>query len=268
MNSILIGLLTVIAGTALSVAGMLIVRKRVGVETLVSYHEVAGYLLSVVGTLYAVLLGFIIVGAMQHIQELRILAEDEASGVANIFLLANGLPSEPRLLIRKQCHDYTYAVVNEEWKQMENGGFSPNAFAHCRELIRLVTEFKPADAHQEGIQGQLLSEICEMTSKRRIRLVNAAHGMAPAMWVVLVSGGMFTVLFTYFLGVTHLRAQILMTTLVSLTLALNLFVLSILNSPFSGDLAVRPDSFRLNLAIFEHFADAKIPTKSDLQSHH
>lgn len=49
------------------------------------------------------------------------------------------------------------------------------------------------------------------------------------MWVVLISGGLFAVLFTYFFAVTQVRAQILMTALVSLTLALNLFVLSILN---------------------------------------
>ncbi|MFN8659252.1 MAG: hypothetical protein U0105_23165 [Candidatus Obscuribacterales bacterium] len=83
MNALIIGMVAVVVATGLSVAGMLIVRKRVGVATLITYHEVAGYLLSVVGTLYAVLLGFIIVEAMQHIQDLRVLAEDEASGVAH-----------------------------------------------------------------------------------------------------------------------------------------------------------------------------------------
>lgn len=264
MSSLWVGLIAVIVGTFLSVCGMLVVRKKVGVETLITYHEVAGYLLSVVGTLYAVLLGFIIVEAMQHIQDLRVLVEDEASGVANIFLLANGLPSERRLKIRKQCHDYAYAVVHDEWQEMERGGYSTQAFGHIRSLIKEITEFKPQDPQQEGIHAQMLSEICDTSAKRRNRIVNAAHGMSPVMWVVLISGGMFTVLFTYFFGVTHLRAQVLMTTLVSLTLALNLFVLSILNSPFSGDLGVKPDSFVLNVALFEHFDDVKIPSKGEL----
>lgn len=257
-------MVAVVVATGLSVAGMLIVRKRVGVATLITYHEVTGYLLSVVGTLYAVLLGFIIVEAMQHIQDLRVLAEDEASGVANIFLLSNGLPSDTRNTLRRECVSYAEAVAFDEWPQMERGAFSPKAFGACRDLIRTITEFKPQDSQQEGIQNQLLSEICDMSSKRRIRIVNAGHGMSPIMWVVLISGGLFTVLFTYFFAVTQVRAQILMTTLVSLTLALNLFVLSILNCPFSGDLGVKPDSFRLNIILFKHFDDAGIPTKEQL----
>lgn len=264
MNSLLIGMVAVALATGLSVGGMLFVRKRVGVETLTTYHEVAGYLLSVVGTLYAVLLGFIIVEAMQHIQDLRVLSEDEASGVANIFLLSNGLPSTTKITLRKQCLSYAEAVAFDEWPEMERGSFSPRAFTECRDLIKTITEFKPADAQQEGIHNQLLSEICDMASKRRIRIVNAGHGMSPIMWVVLISGGLFTVLFTYFFAVTQVRAQILMTTLVSLTLALNLFVLSILNCPFSGDLGVKPDSFRLNIILFKHFEDSVIPSKEQI----
>lgn len=141
--------------------------------------------------------------------------------MSHIFLLSNGLPSDTRNTLRKECVSYAEAVAFDEWPQMERSAFSPKAFGACRDLIRTITEFKPQDAQQEGIQNQLLSEICDMSSKRRIRIVNAGHGMSPIMWVVL-------------------------------------------NCPFSGDLGVKPDSFRLNIILFKHFDDAVVPTKEQL----
>ena len=91
MNTSLQALLVIVFSCVLSVGGMLVVRRRVPYETLASYHEVAGYLLSIIGTLYAVLLGFVVVDAMTKVQEARITVEQEANAVANVFLAADGV---------------------------------------------------------------------------------------------------------------------------------------------------------------------------------
>ncbi len=93
--------------------------------------------------------------------------------------------------------------------------------------------------------------MCRTAESRRTRLVSAQMGVQPILWAVLIVGGLFTVLFTYFFGVESIRAQIIMTTLVALTLALNMFLVFVFGSPFTGDLAVRPDAFKLNLKIYE-----------------
>src|SRR5471030_2568278 len=128
MNSYLLGFLVVTITTSLSVLGMLFVRSRVSLATLVSYHEVAGYLLSVVGTLYAVLLGFVIVDTMQHVQDVRGLVSMEASGLANIFLCSEGLPVAKSTAIRKLCHEYAEEVIDDEWQTLRQGKYSQKTF--------------------------------------------------------------------------------------------------------------------------------------------
>src|SRR5579885_578248 len=59
MNAIVLSFLVVVGSTVLSVAGMLFVRKRFPIPQLREHHEVAGYLVGIVGTLYAVLLGLV-----------------------------------------------------------------------------------------------------------------------------------------------------------------------------------------------------------------
>jgi hypothetical protein len=258
VNSYVFGFLTISATTLLAVLGMLYVRDRVSVVVLRNYHEVAGYLLSVIGTLYAVLLGFVVVDAMGHVQDLRVLVDQEASGCANIFLCSNSLPEPQRTKIRTLCTEYAEAVVNEEWQTMKTGKYSPHAFRIVWSLWKEIVDYKPTGQFDSNVHQQLLNEICNMTQNRRTRIVSAKHGVAPILWVVLLVGGTFTVLFTYFFGVENVNAQIVMTVLVSLTLSLNVFLVFIFGSPFSGDLSVQPDSFKLDLLIFKYF-DAGVP---------
>ena len=258
MNAYLTGATAVTLATLLSIAGMLAVRKRVGVQQLSRYHEVAGYLLSVVGTLYAVLLGFVVVEAMQHTQDLRVLVDQEAGGLCNIYLCANGLPKEKKAIIQKTCDEYADAVINDEWPSIKHGTYSVKAFNRVWVLWKEISTYAPVTETEKTMHSQLTSEICSMTQNRRTRIVSASHGTNPLMWTVLIVGAVFTVIFTYFFGVENIKAQIIMTTLVSLTLSLNIFLVFVFGSPFGGEYIVQPDSFILDRMIFKNF-DSGVP---------
>lgn len=259
MNSLPTGLVFVIVSTALAVGGMLLVRRRFGVASLVGNHEVAGNLLSIIGTLYAVLLGFVIVDAMERQQELRVIVEQEANGVANIFLLAHGLPPSMRAPIQQDCSSYTEAIINEEWVAMDRGTYSPRALQSVWGMWRNITELKPTTTPEQTIHDKLLDQISQVADMRRIRIVSAVHGIAPEMWTILILGGSFTVIFTYFFAVQNLKVQLLMTSMVSLTLALNVLLLFLYGSPFSGALALRPDAWKLNVQMFQIYRQGKVP---------
>ena len=253
MNSYANGLIFVFISTVLAVGGMLLVRRLYGVEKLTSYHEVAGNLLSIIGTLYAVLLGFVIVDAMERQQELRIIVEQEANGVANVFLIANGLTDDKREKIQHNCATYASAVINQEWAAMNGGTYSPAALQSAWALWTTITELKPSSTEETTLHDKLLDQLALISDNRRIRIVSSAHGVPPAMWFILIVGGSFTVIFTYFFAVHSLRVQLLMTTLVSLTLSLNVLLVFLYGSPFTGELAVKPDAFKLDLLIFQAY---------------
>lgn len=251
MNAFLIGFVFVLITTALSVLGMLYVRKTVGVQKLMQYHEVAGNLLSIIGTLYAVLLGFVVVDTMQHVQDLRVLVEQEANGIANIYLCSKVFEPKDKEEIRELCHTLVQNVVEDEWPAMQQGKFSPKAFQSAYLLWNRILAVEPKTELQKNAQAQILGEMCKTAESRRTRLISSRLGVQPILWVILIVGGLFTVIFTYFFAVESLKAQLIMTTLVALTLALNMFLVFVFGSPFSTDLAVRPDAFRLNLKIYE-----------------
>ncbi|MBX9721305.1 MAG: hypothetical protein K2X81_07925, partial [Candidatus Obscuribacterales bacterium] len=67
MTAALDGIYIVGGSTLLALAGMFIVRRKIARSTLEACHEVGGILLSVIGTLYAILLGLIVVNAQAKV---------------------------------------------------------------------------------------------------------------------------------------------------------------------------------------------------------
>jgi hypothetical protein len=98
-----------------------------------------------------------------------------------------------------------------------------------------------------------------MTQNHRTRVISSTRAVAPVMWMVLITGGIFTVIFTYFFGVANIKAQALMTILVAMTLSLNVYLVWAFGSPMSADLGVTPGPFQLDLLIFQSFKGGDMP---------
>lgn len=250
MGAVLFGIIVVGLSTALAVVGFLVVRRRVNPSELMQHHDVADPLLSVIGTLYAVLLGFLVADAMTKYQAARATVDAEANSLADVFRLAGGLPPSLGEKVHKLCIDYSDAVIAEEWNAMENGMASPKAWESMRKMWNAVLAYEPDGDRQTTIYAQLVDELSQLGDARRTRLVTARTKLPAALWVVLMAGAVSTIVFTYFFGTKNKRAQIVMTMLVSVCLSLNIFLLLVYNSPFVGDLKVPPDAFSIERELF------------------
>ncbi|HEY9715788.1 MAG TPA: hypothetical protein V6C72_20105, partial [Chroococcales cyanobacterium] len=189
-----------VLAVVLSIVGLFGIRKALSVETLRSYHEVSGPMLAIIGTLYAVVLGFIVVDALNSFQKARVLVEQEANALADIFHLANGFPADNRQKAQTLCLDYTNAILNDEWQQMGSGRFSVKAADDMHDLWDEVIQLVPKNSREETLYSTMLNQMGVLSDCRRTRLVTATHVFDPIIWGVLITGGVFTIVFTYFFG--------------------------------------------------------------------
>jgi hypothetical protein len=244
------GCLLVLGSALIAVVGLLITRKLLDLEQLKSSHEVGGYLLSVIGTLYAVLLGLVVVDSMQRFQHAREVTEREANNLADVFLLSSTLPEPKRSEVRQACIDYSEDVINEEWRNMDNGVYCPKARKAAIELIKRTMDFEPKTESEKALFPIMVSEATQVWENRRVRINMAVNGIPAAEWAVLIIGAVVTVFFTYFFGINNLRLQITMTSMVAMLISLNLDLVLLFGYPFSGDLSIHVDSFQLDRNIF------------------
>lgn len=250
-NPYLIGFLVMFVVSALAVGGMLIVRRLVGVETLKSFNEVAGNSFQVVGTFYAVLLGLIVVDAMTNMTDLRGVIEQEANAVADVYILARGLPEAEQKQIKALAVSYVDTVIDDEWEAIKKGQISTKAIGHVSGMWNVLIDFKPTADDQKDIRQMSLDRVSELGDNRRARLIASAHGVSTELWTVLLIGGVLTLGFSYFLGLSSVIGQALMTVVIASTLALNVYLVFLFGYPFSGAYCVEPDGFVVNRVMFK-----------------
>jgi len=239
-------------GVLLAVGGLVLVRKFVDHRALEAHHDVATPFMSAIGTLYAVVLGFIVVDSLNSFDRARLTVAQEANALHDIFHLAGGLQSKDRNMVRQACQDYCKAVCEKEWDTMENGHMSSEARTSMAQLWDIVTNVRPNTQTEIDDHNAILTQITRVGDCRDQRRIMAEPSGDPIVWAVLLIGAIIMIVFTYFFGIANMRAQILMTILVTVVLSLNLIIVSLFGYPFSGDVKVSEEPFRFNIEHFKH----------------
>src|SRR6202034_614645 len=85
------------------------------------HNDLIGWQLSVLGTTYAVILGFMLYTVWTEFSAATLNANLEASSLRNLFRLSEGLPAQSRVQLAQEIRAYADAVVNEDWPQMARG---------------------------------------------------------------------------------------------------------------------------------------------------
>lgn len=245
------GVVLVLGSAVLAVIGLLVTRKIIDLDRLRSSHDVGGYLLSVVGTLYAVLLGLVVVDAMSKFSLAREVTEREANCLADVYVLAQCLPEKKRDEVRAICVSYAKAVIDTEWADMDEGAYCPVAHQTAVDLMQSLINIEPISENQRALFPIMASEAGDMWKARRQRINMALNGIASAEWFTLIVGGAITIFFTFFFGLENLKLQIAMTAMVAVLISLNVYLVALFGYPFSGDLKIGTEAFRIDQSIFD-----------------
>lgn len=202
-------------------------------------------MLGVVGTLFSVLLGLLVAGAIERYHDVKVEVENEANGVGNIFRLAKGLDDRDRLRLRGLCREYSTYVVDEEWKLMQEKKTSPQAQDRYNKLWEACVSVMPNGDREVNLHSAILENMDTVGTNRRARIIACTTSMPVTLWAVIICGSAITIAFTYLFTVKMGALHWMMTGLVAVSLGLNIWLLAAYSTPFSGDLQLQPQGFQL-----------------------
>lgn len=213
------------------------------------HNDRAGFILAVIGVIYAVLLAFVAIGTWERFQQAEARSYDEASAVATVYRDAGSFPQGARL--RKTIRAYVFSVINVEWPRMKRGQRSELSNALLEAADRDVRSL-PADSPRlQNIAAQMLSAMDTALADRRARLTIDSSGISRIMWTTLIAGAVVTVAFTFLFGFDQTLMQQLMIGGLSFLIGLVLFLIVALDYPFRGSISVEPEAFRALLEGFK-----------------
>jgi Protein of unknown function (DUF4239) len=254
MSAWILGLLVVGATVGLAIGGMLLVRRSVTLSTLESHNEVAGFIYSVVGVVYAVLLAFIAIVVWQQHTTVQTQVEQEAIELGDLYRNAQVFPEEVRTRLQNQIRAYSRIVVEKEWPAMAKGETSADAWAALNQLWRVYQQLEPRNDYESVWYSKSLDRLDQVGDYRRLRLLSNRAAVPVLMWVVLLATGVITIGFSFFFGTQNSSAQALMIAALSATIALVLFLIWALNHPFAGLVRVEPAAFHQLWSIIDQWA--------------
>jgi uncharacterized membrane protein YraQ (UPF0718 family) len=226
----------------LAVGGLILVERLVPTGVRRQHNDVAGFIYAVLGVVYAVLLGLMVVAVWEEWNQAAQTADEEASSLSEIFWLADRMPKSEGRHTQELARSYARVVINEEWPLMEQENSSPKAWDLLDEIRVDLQSFEPSTQGQQVLYEQ---------DARRDRLLEAEQGLPAILWIVLIVGGIIVVSFTYLFGLDSTLVHLLMVAALALIISLVLFTVAALDYPFKGDITIGPDAMEQVLGRFE-----------------
>jgi hypothetical protein len=219
-----------------------LLRRRIPHERFRRNNEVAGFIYAVLGVIYGVVVGLVLLAVYEDFARTNDAIDREANAYADLWRDAVAFPGPVRTRVHRELSRYADAVVTEEWPAMRNGGSSDAANRALDDLYTTYASFEPPSEAARVWYAEALSKLNQMGEHRRFRLLKSAASIPAVLWVALLVGGFVTVGFALFFSAEGVHAQLAMTGSLATVIALVLFTVLVLDNPFSGTGSLHPDA--------------------------
>jgi hypothetical protein len=231
-------LLVFVVPTGLAMLICAMIRRRVSLEKLSANNEVAGFKFAVLGVLYAVLLGFVVVVVWEKFHDAETAVERQAGAIATLFRLSQGLSQNQGGALRHDLEIYVRTTIDKEWPAMAAGESSAESTEALNKVYAAVLSTSPNGVHAEALISGMLTELDSLSEARRTSISLGEGAVPDVLWSALLFGAGATIGFTFFFGTNSARAQVIMTGLLTFVVFVMLWVVVVINHPFTGPVSV------------------------------
>jgi hypothetical protein len=257
-----VGIIVLTVGLAL--LGLIVVRRQVPLKTLKENQDVAGFVIAVVGVIYAVLLAFVVVIVWEDFGSADTTANNEAAAVGDLYRDAVGIGGAQGSHLKTAVQVYAMSVVDSEWPHMavHQSGSGDTEYALNAVWSDINHLSEPANATGGDFVQEAIRDASTATEERRSRILESNSQIPGTLWAVLIVGAIVTIAFTYLFGVDTLWHHALMVAALATLIALSLLVILTLNLPYTGDVAVKPEAMHNAIDSFNGMSSIGSPPKT------
>jgi hypothetical protein len=233
------------AAVVIATAGLSIVRRLVRAETLKKHNEIAGFVFGVLGAAYGVLLGF----AVLQVWEQWSAAEDRAAveeGLAESIHrhVLNYPDAEAARPLLAQYERYVHSVIHVEYPAMAKHRLDQINDDEFQAVWATAGQLRPASFPEQAGFSNIFTLLGDLAVHRELRLQSARGEVPTPLWYALLIGGFGTIAFSWLFTAERFSMQTVMVSALAIALVLPLYVIVLLNHPFSGSVRIEPESYR------------------------
>jgi hypothetical protein len=209
------------------------------------YNDLIGWNLSILGTTYAVIVGFMLYAVWNNFGLAEVNADTEANALVNLYRLADGLPAEQREQVKEAARAYAEAVVEKDWPAMARG-YEGTLASHDADLKiwRIFMAVKAIAPAELTAENHAFYELRSVAEHRHLRQLQSVSRLPGVLWVVLIVGGALTVMSSCMFGSESSSLHGFQVFAFSLLVALALVAIADIDRPYQGSVHVSNTPFK------------------------
>ena len=230
--------------TSFALFGVYLVRKTYSADVLKENHEVAAIIFNAFGLFYGVMVAFVVFATWNGYDEATKNLQMEASEALDIFHSAESFPDPANKIIQQGLRDYVASVYNDEVQRMSQGEIGVYSGGAHASLRTLFSQMDATSIPNRELYAESLRCLNNLAQYRRMRIFAGNDTVPPVIWLVLLVGGVFAVSYTFFFGMKNIKAQYLLTATLTVMISSILFLIYVLDHPFTGTSKVSLEPLR------------------------
>jgi len=246
------------ATVALAFAAAIATRALFDINQLAADTGLTTTVYQVIGTIYAILLAFVVSGIWQNFSGAMTTVHVEADALMSLMHISEVFSKkEDTKEIHAAVHSYAKMVIDEEWQELVR---LARGYITAKDLIVFpgsvlalmgaVQSREPLSAREITVFEQALVKLNNWLDARRERLQSARGGNAAALWPLLIAGAIVLFAFhgLFVANATEVWAALLLGP--SLVVGISFYLIFSLDSPFTGTLSadLGPFQYVVNLS--------------------
>ncbi|MDQ2834369.1 MAG: DUF4239 domain-containing protein [Acidobacteriota bacterium] len=217
-----------------SILFMLVLNRLWPQEQRRVHNDLIGWQLGILGTTYAVILGFMLYTVWTTFGEANLDTDLEANALRNVYRLAEGLPAPQRAHLQDLSRAYADAVLTKDWPAMAQGRIPEESHLINQNMWKTLMSVKSATPSEITAEDHAISELSALTEHRRTRLLQSAYHLPAIFWCVLIAGGLLTIASASLFGSGNSLLHALQVFSLTLLITLVLLAISDVNLPYRG----------------------------------
>jgi Protein of unknown function (DUF4239) len=210
-----------------------------------THNDLIGWQLSILGTTYAVIMGFMLYAVWNNFGLAELNADTEANALVNVYRLADGLPTTQRDQLRQAARAYAAVVLDHDWPEMAQG-YEGRLASHDADtrMWGILMSVKAASPTEITAEDHALYELSAVAEHRRIRQLQSVSRLPGVLWFVLIIGGALTIMSSCMFGSESSWLHSLQVFAFSFLVALALVAIGDIDRPYQGSVHVANTPFQ------------------------
>ncbi len=206
-------------------------------------------MLSPLGILFALLVGFIAVEVWSNFDKAKAAVATEASALRAVVLLAGAFPEQQRARVYALVNRHIEEAVTSEWPAMAEQRATLSALPTALiEELHDTLGLKPADDSQRAARPELVKALHTAMDARRQRIVISESSVGAVKWIGILLQGLCVLIAIAMVHSDNRLACAISLTLFATGIALSVLLIAAYSRPFTGQTAVGPDLLRQVIA--------------------